>query len=92
VGSGQRPDLGALWPRVVGTGCGLLESGHYFVAGMLGERPQVPFLALASLSVGRETALDGHLFQLTPRDLASENAGILRGKSYFSQCIKYSTV
>jgi hypothetical protein len=42
------------------------EDGHDLVASTLGEGPQVPFLALARLIVGRDTAVEGHLSQLNP--------------------------
>jgi hypothetical protein len=50
------------------------------VAGMLGERAQVPFLALARLIVGRDAAVDGHLSQLNPRDFACENTSVYTAK------------
>jgi hypothetical protein len=50
--------------RILDTRCCFLEDGHDLVASALGERPQVPFLALARLIVGRDTAIDGELSQL----------------------------
>jgi hypothetical protein len=52
----------------------LLEHGNDLVAGTPGERPRIPFLALARLVVGRDAAIDGHLSQLNPCTFKSENA------------------
>jgi len=61
VGGGQRHDFGALRAGH------LLEHRHDLVASALGERPQVPFLALARLFVGRDAAVDRRLLsQLNP--------------------------
>jgi hypothetical protein len=70
VGPGQWQNFGALGARIVSTRRRLLE--YDLVAGTLGERPQVPFLALARLIVGRDAAVDGPLSQLNPRDFACE--------------------
>jgi len=80
VGPGQRQDLGPFRACVVGTRCRLLEHGHDLVAGALGERPQIPFLALARLIVGRDAAVDDHLSQLNPRDFDCENASTYAAK------------
>src|SRR5262249_51972042 len=45
---------------------GLLEDGYYPVPAAFGERPQVPFLALARLVIGADAAVDRDVSQLNP--------------------------
>ena len=68
AGLGEREDLLALGPVILGTGAGFLPNTDDFVAGLLGEGLEVALLTGTRLIGGRYPAIEcGGLSQLNPR-------------------------
>jgi hypothetical protein len=68
AGLGEREDLLALGPVVLGAGTGFLPDPDDFVAGLFGEGLEVALLASTGLVGGRYPAIEcGGLSQLNPR-------------------------